>query len=674
MAAPVASENVLLFSTLSILQLIKEAQQQHGLRHGDYQRYRGYCSRKLRRIRKSLHFTNAHKHKSTFQSKSVNTDVAANDLRFLLIPLFEAERSWAYAMQLKQEANTEPRKRYAVVSKLKRAVQHTQNLEDICKAVDKVDAPTKLEGQAYNAWLHGCLNFELKQWAKAMEYLNTSKKIYENLSALVNSSGDQNNMADVYHQRCQEMTPQLRYCAFSVGDESAATVDDLIRMKTEIQAGGEQQENLLITSDLDKLIAEARQKQAATAAQKMAFEVVWCKHKIATDKPAKVQSFITSLQQFDAQLKQAANTDAKVALYERLLIDCRDAIQAVRDDAKTENLKIKRGVDDSDVEGSPPPVQANDQSFSPAQLLHSYLVYVRFSKTIDRYLLMIDQLRSGSNSDDSQKQQPVDVPNEDGKQKSKKKKQKEDLAAAQQNAAGEKSKAKPLDLVRLYDTVLQNLSDISALPGVQHDQKFMNEIDAKSTYFRAFRCYCVAQSFGQQKKWREALALYDRALEYAQKAKQAMKKVKIVDDNGHVSESALEELCNVVNAAKYCAHANSVLEASPSAMESNATQADTGGGKPILDTLDLYRRIIPSDLTPAKLASATPPVSLVRLPPDFQAMPCKPMFFDLALNHVQFPSLEEKLVEEGGGRAAAKGSEGGGLTGIMKGWLWGSKK
>lgn len=28
------------FATLSILQLIKDAQQKHGLRHGDYQRYR----------------------------------------------------------------------------------------------------------------------------------------------------------------------------------------------------------------------------------------------------------------------------------------------------------------------------------------------------------------------------------------------------------------------------------------------------------------------------------------------------------------------------------------------------------------------------------------------------------------------------------------------------------
>ncbi|CAM6001802.1 unnamed protein product [Sphagnum balticum] len=81
---------ILLFSTLSILQLVKDAQQQHGLRHGDYLRYRcvathtrgghthscrQYCARKVRRVRKSLKFVNAHKatgkHVAKFKSVRV---------------------------------------------------------------------------------------------------------------------------------------------------------------------------------------------------------------------------------------------------------------------------------------------------------------------------------------------------------------------------------------------------------------------------------------------------------------------------------------------------------------------------------------------------------------------------------------------------------------------------
>ena len=55
-------------------------------------------------------------------------------------------------------------------------------------------------------------------------------------------------------------------------------------------------------------------------------------------------------------------------------------------------------------------------------------------------------------------------------------------------------------------------------------------------------------------------------------------------------------------------------------------------------------------------------VMLAPLPPDYQAIPCKPLFFDLALNHIEFPSLEDKVEKKVGG---------GGLTGFMKGLIWG---
>lgn len=50
-------------------------------------------------------------------------------------------------------------------------------------------------------------------------------------------------------------------------------------------------------------------------------------------------------------------------------------------------------------------------------------------------------------------------------------------------------------------------------------------------------------------------------------------------------------------------------------------------------------------------------VSLVHFPPGFQPIPCKPLFFDLALNHVAFPPLEDKVEQK------AKS----GLTGYIKG-------
>ena len=62
-------------------------------------RYRGYCSRRLRRLRKTLNFTQFSKHR--FQKKKVTKEIIT-DAKFLQIPLMSAERAWALAMQLKQ--------------------------------------------------------------------------------------------------------------------------------------------------------------------------------------------------------------------------------------------------------------------------------------------------------------------------------------------------------------------------------------------------------------------------------------------------------------------------------------------------------------------------------------------------------------------------------------------
>lgn len=66
--------------------------------------------------------------------------------RYIHLPLFCAERAWAYAMQLKSEANTEVRKRYHMMSRLKKAVSYAEELFVLCEH-EKCDARTKLESQ-----------------------------------------------------------------------------------------------------------------------------------------------------------------------------------------------------------------------------------------------------------------------------------------------------------------------------------------------------------------------------------------------------------------------------------------------------------------------------------------------------------------------------------------------
>lgn len=46
-----------------------------------------------------------------------------------------SERAWGYAMQLRQEANTEPRKRFHLASKMRKAVKYAEQLEQLCQVI-----------------------------------------------------------------------------------------------------------------------------------------------------------------------------------------------------------------------------------------------------------------------------------------------------------------------------------------------------------------------------------------------------------------------------------------------------------------------------------------------------------------------------------------------------------
>jgi signal recognition particle subunit SRP68 len=96
--------------------------------------------------------------------------------RYLLLPLFEAERAWSYAMQLKEEANTEPRKRFHLMSRLRKAVNHTEILLSLCEG-EKCDARTNLEAQAYCAFFKGALYFEQNAWKKAIDQYTSAKLV-----------------------------------------------------------------------------------------------------------------------------------------------------------------------------------------------------------------------------------------------------------------------------------------------------------------------------------------------------------------------------------------------------------------------------------------------------------------------------------------------------------------
>lgn len=422
------------------------------------------------------------------------------------------------------------------------------------------DARTKLEAQAYVAWIHGSLHFELQLWNTAMENLKKAQVVYENLAAALPEVEQ-----IMYKARVEELAPSLRYCAYNIGDTSA--IDDLMQMRG--QLSGE------LLASLDAVIAQTREKQTN------AEEVVW-RGKSCGSIPSSAAAMLMADSQLNQTLDKASDQQAKIDLLQASLRDYKEKTNNVREVFKAE-LKIK------------------DQATAPQNLV-AYLQYIRLSRTLERNLAMVKKEES--------------------------------------------EKAKPSSIVRLYEAALHNLVEISQL---QDDEEFLQEQEAKTKAYRAFRCFYMAQSLANVHRWRDAMVLYQRSLQHAQ---DALKCGSILPKD---LKESLKQLETSIEGAQYAAHAHSVLEEGQEEDFTANKQFKTK--KPLSERLHEYRED-PSLLTKQP--------NVYKLPPPMQSIPCKPLFFDLAFNMVEFPDLSNKLQDQG--------KKAQGLTGLVKGlWGWGNK-
>lgn len=87
----------------------------------------------MARLRKVLKLPQAEKrHFKKRDVTAAHLIGAKSDIRFLHVPLVMAERAWAFAMALRQESNTEPRKRFHLIAKLRKSCSYALQLQELC--------------------------------------------------------------------------------------------------------------------------------------------------------------------------------------------------------------------------------------------------------------------------------------------------------------------------------------------------------------------------------------------------------------------------------------------------------------------------------------------------------------------------------------------------------------
>lgn len=104
-----------------------------------------YTAHRLRRLRQILNLVQANT-KTTNRQKEVPENFT--DVRYLHLFVYDTERAWAYAMELKQESTNslDTRKHHHLTKRLKRAAQHAEKLVTLCEQ-NTVDARTVLDAK-----------------------------------------------------------------------------------------------------------------------------------------------------------------------------------------------------------------------------------------------------------------------------------------------------------------------------------------------------------------------------------------------------------------------------------------------------------------------------------------------------------------------------------------------
>lgn len=219
------------------------------------------------------------------------------------------------------------------------------------------DARTKLECEAYVAWMHGTLHFELQLWGSALEHLKRAQVVYENLAKALPEDEQ-----ELYRVKVNEFTPNLRYCAYNIGGGGGGTnkIDDLL----ELRAQG-------LLENLDLLVSQTKMDSSE------GLQTIEWRNRKVTVRPEKVRLFLLSIQEVDKSLEKTTKVDSKIELIERILMDCKDAIQAVKEEIK-QDPKLRS--------------LTTGQTVTGVQYLLAYLSYIRHSRTLQRNLCLVEQV------------------------------------------------------------------------------------------------------------------------------------------------------------------------------------------------------------------------------------------------------------------------------------------
>lgn len=261
------------------------------------------------------------------------------------------------------------------------------------------------------------------------------------------------------------------------------------------------------------------------------------------------------------------------------------------------------------------------------------MTWTRINKTIERNLLMVDSYKNQLNNKQVE---------QSGTDESKIK------------------NVKPQDIVRLYDIIIQNYRDMANLPGLQYDKQFQNDSELFILFNKTFRAYYISLFYLAIKKYKESIGFCFKVDGYIKEAEAALvgldSKSEMEKSKQDDMKSELKQLRTELEQFKYKLQTEALLEngLEELSLKDQEVNKEKLEKIPLVDRMDIY-------FEDNNLLNNNPNVA--RLALNFEPVQCKPLFFDLALNHVELPSFEDKIDS----KKATQQQQQQGVKGFIKG-------
>ncbi|KAF2311588.1 hypothetical protein GH714_025038 [Hevea brasiliensis] len=323
-------------------------------------------------------------------------------------------------------------------------------------------------------------------------------------------------------ERVEELEPSIRYCRHKIG-ESNLQASDLLQI-------GEMEGPALdlFKAKLEAVMAEARSQQAASLT-----EFHWLGHKFPISN-AKTRVAILKAKELEKDLHgptaDSVPAEKKLVIFDKIFTAYHEARSSIRSDL------VSAGNADSvkdDLSGLDKAVSA-----------------VLGQRTIERNQLLVTIAKSKLTRCRDDKNEKV---------------------------------TKPEELVRLYDLLLQNTSDLSDLVVLEEIQNMR-------------RCFYLAKSYSLAGKRTEAYALYCRARSLAENALQKFQSLSTTDE---MMIKELKTLYNECRSNSCIEHASGILEEekAPENLSEKVSAISLSGGdkkveKSLLEKLDAYESAV----------------------------------------------------------------------------------